>query len=152
MTSYKEEGGVLHVAYTKDIPEYLLKIADIYEGKMDNRIGLNFPMDIVMKYIKTISTKELILEKYISSVKYVIVYKKGDKGTKQHELMHAKYYMDIEYRKSIEDKWSKMSEKSKKKVIDMLKRMGYDVENMSIVIDEFQAYYYTEKDNFFGKI
>jgi hypothetical protein len=143
----------LHAVYTKDIPEYLLKIADMYEGKMSNRIGLNFPMDIVVKYIKECvkDIKDCFLKKYVDKIKYVIVYKKGDKDTKEHELMHAKYYIDTEYKKRIDEMWYNMSEKSKTRVIEMLKRMGYNVNCMSIVIDEFQAYYYTESDNFFGK-
>lgn len=39
----------------------------------------------------------------------------------------------------------------KKKVIDMLLRMKYK-NDLEILIDEFQAYYFTEKSNFFGKI
>ena len=33
----------------------------------------------------------------------------------------------------------------------MLKKMGYPDDKEEILIDEFQAYYYTEKKNFFGK-
>lgn len=146
MTTYKEDKGVLHIIYTKEIPAYLLKISDIYEGKMDNRIGLNFPFDIAIKY------SENEFKKYKDKVKYVIVYKKGDKETKEHELMHAKYYNDSSYKKRIDDMWEKMNDKSKKRVVEMLRRMGYKVDNISIVIDEFQAYYHTEKSNFFGKI
>ena len=64
--------------------------------------------------------------------------------------MHAKYYMDEKYKENVNKIWKNMKESSKKKVIDMLKKMGYPEEE-NILIDEFQAYYYTEKKNFFGK-
>jgi len=137
---YKEVDNVLHIVYNDIIPDDIIKIADVYEGKIDNRIGINFPMDIVDKYNQ--------LKKY--NCNYVIVYKKGDKLTKEHELMHAKYYMDENYKEKIKKIWIDMDDKNKDKVKKMLKKMGYP-ENEDILIDEFQAYYYTEKLNFFGK-
>ena len=142
---YKEIDNVLHIVYTYIIPDEIIKIADIYEGKIDNRIGINFPMKIVESY-----EEECYIKKYNNSCEYVIVYKKGDKITKEHELMHAKYYMDKKYKEKILDMWKQMNDKNKDKVKKMLRKMGYpDDEN--ILIDEFQAYYYTEKSNFFGK-
>ena len=140
---YKEIDNVLHIVYKDVIPEYIIKIADIYEGKIDNRIGINFPMDIVKK-----DKGDNKLKKY--NCEYVIVYKKGDKLTKEHELMHAKYYMDNNYKENIKKIWREMDNKNKDKVKKMLKNMGYP-DNEEILIDEFQAYYYTEKANFFGK-
>jgi hypothetical protein len=144
---YREIDNVLHIVYTDIIPEEIIKIADIYEGKIDNRIGINFPMEIVEKYK---GENEIKKNNYNNSCEYVIVYKKGDKITKEHELMHAKYYMDKNYKEKIINIWREMEDKNKDKVKKMLKKMGYpDDEN--ILIDEFQAYYYTEKSNFFGK-
>ena len=40
---------------------------------------------------------------------------------------------------------------SKQYILDMLLRMKYR-NDIDILIDEFQAYYYTENPNFFGKI
>ena len=47
--SFKVEENVLHIEYKKeeDIPLYIKKIADKYEGEMKNRIGFNFPMSFV---------------------------------------------------------------------------------------------------------
>ena len=69
---------------------------------------------------------------------------------KKKELESLKYYMDEKYKENVNKIWKNMKESSKKKVIDMLKKMGYPEEE-NILIDEFQAYYYTEKKNFFGK-
>lgn len=141
---YKEVDNILHIIYTDKIPDDLIKIADIYEGKIENRIGINFPINIVDEY-----KGETQIKKY-ENIKYVIVYKKGDKITKDHELMHAKYYIDEEYKDKIKKMWRDMEDKNKDKIKKMLKKMGYP-NNEDILIDEFQAYYYTEKKNFFGK-
>jgi hypothetical protein len=140
---YKDVNNVLHIIYTDNIPEDVIEIADIYEGKIKNRIGINFPMNIVDKY-----KGDSNIKKY--NCDYIIVYKKGDKLTKEHELMHAKYYMDEKYKEKVKNIWKDMEDKNKDKVKKMLKKMGYP-ENEDILIDEFQAYYYTEKTNFFGK-
>ena len=141
---YKEVDNVLHLIYNDIIPDDIINIADIYEGKINNRIGINFPMNIVHKY-----KEDTHIKKY--DCEYVIVYKKGDKLTKEHELMHAKYYMDEKYKEKIKKIWKDMEDKNKDKIKNMLKKMGYP-DNEDILIDEFQAYYYTEKTNFFGKI
>ena len=145
---YKLVDGVVHIVYSSIIPTYIEEIADMYEGKIENRIGINFPIYIAMKY----NRKEIdnIIQFKEQNAKYVVVYKKGDKLTKEHEMMHAKYYMDEKYKENVNKIWKNMKESSKKKVIDMLKKMGYPEEE-NILIDEFQAYYYTEKKNFFGK-
>lgn len=144
---YKCIDGVVHIVYSTIIPTYVEEIADIYEGRINNRIGINFPINLVTKY----KGKGVDNITQFKEGKYVVVYKNGDKLTKEHELMHAKYYMDEDYKKKVNDMWYSMRESSKVKIIEMLKKMGYPEENDDILIDEFQAYYYTEKKNFFGK-
>lgn len=146
---YKYSDNIIHIIYKNNIPRYIEDIANLYEGDISNRVGVNFPISILEKYKGNKENNEKLL-KY-SEAKYVIVYKKGDKITKEHELMHAKYYIDDEYKKKVREFWYDINESSRKKIILMLKKMGYP-ENTEILIDEFQAYYYTEKKNFFGKI
>lgn len=136
---------ILFVAYD-DIDEIieLQPFADKYEGKINGRYGLNFPFHL-MKSKKP--------SKFISNIlkydaEYIIVYKKGDIVTKKHEMQHAKYYIDSEYRESIKKMWESFDSKYKSNVISMLGKMGYPDH---VILDEFQAYYYTEKTNFFGK-
>jgi hypothetical protein len=143
---YKYSDNIIHIIYKNNIPNYIEDIANLYEGDISNRVGVNFPISILEKYK---GHKGKLLQ--YSEAKYVIVYKKGDKMTKEHELMHAKYYIDDEYKKKVKEFWYDINESSRKKIILMLKKMGYP-ENTEILIDEFQAYYYTEKKNFFGKI
>lgn len=146
---YKCIEEVLHIVYNSSIPRYIINIADKYEGKVPDRIGINFPMNFVINSCKSFDIFDI--KKYIEEAKYVVVYKKGDKLTKDHELLHAKYYIDDKYKKSVQSIWDGMKKESKKKVVYMLKKMGYDSDREDIMIDEFQAYYYTEKPNFFGK-
>lgn len=146
---YKCVDEVLHIVYNKEIPKYINDIANKYEGDIPERIGINFPMSFFNSISSNIFNSCEIM-KYKDNAKYIVVYKKGDKITKDHELLHAKYYIDEKYKDNVKSIWDNMNKESKKKVINMLKKMGYP-EKEEIMIDEFQAYYYTEKPNFFGK-
>jgi len=155
MVEYISKDKTLHIIYKniKDIPSYINIISDEYEGKIEDRIGLNFPLTFVYKCEKNkkISKKEAHdLKKY--DIEYIIVYKKGDVMTKIHEELHAKYYTDIEYKKKVKEYWNSLNKSSKEKVLSLLEKMKYPKDNEEILIDEFQAYFYSEKKNFFGKL
>ena len=142
------EHSIVHVIYEQynEIKE-LEPIAEEYEGKINGRYGFNFPFNIIRKDNKSkIITN--IMKHNDMKPNYVVVYKKGDIMTKKHELQHAKYYIDKEYRETVQKMWDSFDSKYKSNVISMLKRMGYPEH---VMIDEFQAYYFTEKSNFFGK-
>lgn len=137
---------ILFVIYD-DIEEIqeLQSFADKYEGKISGRYGLNFPFHV----IKTTKKPTKFISKILKyKAEYLIAYKKGDIITKKHEMQHAKYYIDSEYRESIKKMWDSFDTKYKSNVISMLGKMGYPEH---VMLDEFQAYYYTEKTNFFGK-
>ena len=143
---YQTLHRILHIIYTsedktsKDF-QNLNQIANRYEGNISSRIGFNFPMNIV--------ETSNFLRKYEAD--YIIVYKKGDILTKKHELLHAKYFLDKEYRVSIQILWDSISSSSQSSILAMLLKMKYP-NDMTILLDEFQAYYYTEKKGFFGKM
>ena len=142
------KNGVLHIVYKEknDISEEIISFANAYEGNIPERIGFNLPVDAMIKHDpRHPFVKECIKDQ----VKYVIVYKKNDVLTMNHELCHAKYGMDEKYRKDVATLWDSFSEKYKKNVKEMLKRMKYP-EKDDIILDEFQAYYFTEK-GLFGK-
>jgi hypothetical protein len=90
---------VLHIIYNqKDIKsqelENIREIASIYENtNVSSFIGYNFPI----KFVPSTS----FLYKYNKHVDYIIVYKDGDVKTKEHELCHARFYMDKDYKESI---------------------------------------------------
>jgi hypothetical protein len=134
---------VLHIIYREihDISDIIYDIANAYEGFIPGRIGFNFPMRLVKKLHPTCT-----IAKYDAD--YVIVYKKGDIATKRHEVQHAKYDMDPSYRKDIQTLWDSLSINFQEKVRSTLGRMNYP-DRPSLLLDEFQAYYFTEKKNFF---
>jgi hypothetical protein len=143
---YEISQNVLHAIYCdKDIPglefKHLDHIATMYEGAVKNRVGFNFPMTIV--------PKSSPIKKYTAA--YVVVYKKGDIPTKKHELRHAMYFLDSNYKDSILSLWKSFSVATQSSIRSMLLKMNYP-DNQDILLDEFQAYYFTEKSNFFGKL
>lgn len=137
---------IIHIIYDKyDEIKELEPIAEKYEGKINGRYGFNFPFNII--HSVNIKSKLInIITKY-NQAQYVVVYKKGDIMTKKHELQHAKYYIDNEYRESVKKLWNSFDSKYKIKVTSMLQKMGYPEH---VMLDEFQAYYFTEKPNFFN--
>jgi hypothetical protein len=149
---------VLHIIYRTihDITSTIYAIANTYEGFIPGRIGFNFPMRLVRKLHPTSDMAQYDAD-------YVIVYKKGDIATKRHEVQHAKYDMDPVYKKDVQTLWDSFSTEMQEKVRSTLRRMNYPVDPMSerpsvlserpsvhsLLLDEFQAYYFTEKKNFF---
>ena len=143
---YQTFHRILHIIYTdKDKTsidfQNLNQLANRYEGNISSRIGFNFPMNII--------EKSNTLRKY--DVDYIIVYKKGDVLTKKHEMRHAMYFLDSEYRLSIQKLWNSLTSSTQSSILSMLLKMKYP-NDIKILLDEFQAYYYTEKKGFFGKI
>jgi vacuolar-type H+-ATPase subunit E/Vma4 len=137
---------IVHIIYDKyDEIKELEPIAEKYEGKINGRYGFNFPFNII-KSVNIKSKLINIITKY-NDAQYIVVYKKGDVMTKKHELQHAKYYIDNEFRESVKKLWDSFDSKYKTKVISMLQKMGYPEH---VMLDEFQAYYFTEKPNFFN--
>jgi hypothetical protein len=114
-------------------------ISERYEGLLVNAEGYNFPAtyiektDIIYNFVKK------------NKIEYVIgVY---NSKSLEHEKLHAKYYLNEEYKRKIDEEWNMLDESKKNKITIFLKKLGY-CDN--VLIDEYQAYRYTEKDNFFG--
>jgi hypothetical protein len=99
-----------------------------YEGFVPGRNGYNFPN---------------------KDGSYTIAYIKGDILTKMHELRHAMYFFDSKYRKEVEDLWSSFSCEDRTVIEKFLAKCGY---HKDMFLDEFQAYWFTEKNprKFFG--
>jgi hypothetical protein len=140
---------ILHVVYDakNSLPNDIEKIASFYEGHVSGRVGYNFPMKTVIEY-KSRSKNETCVSAYTEKADYVIVYKKGDIITKKHELQHAKFFMDSSYREEVALLWKRFSSRFQERATNMLKKMNYPDH---VLLDEFQAYYFTESSNFFGK-
>lgn len=136
-----------------EMTRYIDPISIFVEGTTkDTRIGHNFSYNDFKKYVLSLKyhtneIKELLSLTKKHNVKYIIAFIVGDVQTKKHELQHAKFYIDDEYRQHIYKLWNNMDKKIQSHIVAFLQRLGYSNE---VIIDEFQAYYMTEKDNFFG--
>lgn len=117
----------------------LSKISKRYEQIETIAEGYNFPASFVEKsdVIYDIVKK--------NKIEYVIGIYSGKSF--QHEKLHAKYFLDVEYKNKIDKEWEELDETKRNKIIIFLKKLGYCDK---VIIDEYQAYRYTEKDNFFG--
>ncbi len=134
----KDEVLTLHFESNRNKMNDLLDpISNVYEGFLPNREGHNFPSSFI--------PKNHLLACYKEKCKYVIgIY--NSKSIK-HELLHAKYYIDVEYRSRIHKEWEELSEKTRSHIQSFLRRLGY---SDRVMIDEYQAYRYSEAANFFG--
>ena len=112
-------------------------ISDQYEGPIKHREGHNFPAAYI--------SHNHVLAKYKSAASYVIGF--YNSKSIQHELLHAKYFMDADYRDRIEHEWKQFEEPVRNRITTFIKRLGY---SEHVLLDEYQAYRYSEADNFFG--
>lgn len=143
---------VLHASYRikSDVPTELLRLADAYEGVMPQRMGWNLPFSFIKTYLSSPSLPPLLLHSMKNDLAdYLIVYPKNDLQTKKHELLHARYHMDSLYRKEVQALWSTFSFAEQEKVRRILLVLEYPNKE-EILLDEFQAYYFTESPRFFG--
>jgi len=136
----KVENKILIIRFkTKDyMNEILDPLSNQYEGKLTNRQGHNFPSDFI-------PNESHILSPYKSKCAYVIGMYNAEGMA--HELLHAKFYMDLTYRNKINKEWVELSDKHRTHITRFLKSMGYADK---VIIDEYQAYRYSESANFFG--
>ena len=143
--TFRIKDRVLHFIYQhlSEVPDFIITVCDAYEGSIKNRIGFNFPMSVV----KQIDPKSTLLS---YEADYFIGYQERDIMTKRHELQHAKYHMDPIFQGEVKKLWESFSLSFQKRTIQQLIKMNYP-NNPDILLDEFQAYYFTEKPNFFGK-
>jgi len=117
----------------------LSTISERYEGLTGALEGHNFPASYVHKSdaIYDVVKKHKIL--YVIGVYHVT--------SLEHEKLHAKYYLDATYKKKIDEEWAQLDDVKKEKIIQFLTKLGYCEK---VWIDEYQAYRYSEKANFFG--
>lgn len=141
--------GVLHGIYNtqKDLPKEVLSLATVYEGEIPGRVGWNIPFSF-LRCQEDVYSKSLI-NTYGKIAEYLVVYSKNDIQTKKHELLHAKYAMDQNYRKKIHTLWESLIPDDKTRIRNVLCQLHYP-DDPEIQLDEFQAYYYTERSSFFG--
>ncbi len=134
----KDDILIINFKGHKDKMNYLLDgISNSYEGIIKNRQGHNFPINLIPDNHK--------LAKYKNKCKYLIAV--INIKFLPHELLHAKYYLDNSYKMNIIEEWNNLNVLHKIHIENFLLKLGYNKEN---IIDEYQAYKYTENNNFFG--
>lgn len=112
-------------------------VSNAYEGPLLHREGHNFPASAI--------PSSHPLAPYKKTCSYVIATYRGD--AVKHELLHAKYFLDPAYRSKIQEEWFCLESKTRSHIEQFLKRLGY---SDKVLIDEYQAYRYSERPNFFG--
>lgn len=145
MLQFEVHHRVLHLLYGSQdtLPAECIALANEYEGYVPGRVGLNFPMSI--------AARTALFLPYQSAVDYIIVYRKGDLATKRHELQHARYFMEEDYRRAVQQEWDSWTDAYREKVIRVLtKQMNYPADSLDRLMDEYQAYQTTERISPFG--
>ena len=128
------------------------------DGKLDYFhywTGFNIPGDIFMKwsqnnmsdktYWETALAHAVFTKLDLEKPFYIIGGKKGDMKVIDHEIAHALYYINSEYKSEMEDltyNFYKTHRKDYSNMVKFLKKMGY---GQNVIKDEVQAYMSTSK-------
>lgn len=80
---------------------------------------------------------------------YIISNLVGDKGGYEHELAHAIYYLDEQYKIDMDNELKNVSSKIMKKLYKGLTKIGYPMNIQHIVDDEAQSWLATSHKNDF---
>jgi hypothetical protein len=110
--------------------------------------GFNVPGDVVLNFnflFQDITKKE---EKILNKIDYskaedfyILGVVKGDEETIQHEIAHAFYYLNKEYKKEMNNLLKQMPKRMRKRIEKELLSIGYCKQ---VLKDEIQAYLSTE--------
>lgn len=129
------QDDVLHVVFdSQNIPQELDDLGTLYEGKIKGRIGVNLPMYVLRENDPYHPFSQL-------DAQYIICYPSWGNQIKEHELLHAKYFIDPVYRQKIDRLWRRQSGSYQEKVYRRMKAYGYPED---VWIDEWQAYLFTD--------
>lgn len=119
-------------------------LSNAIEGAIANRLGHNFAL-------VDSDRQHAAFRKacgFPKQVRYVIATLDGDAHSIRHEMCHARYYMEEQYREVVRQVWEgQLTAAQRDAITAFLNRLKYDA---VAHVDEFQAYLVTEKANFFG--
>ena len=118
--------------------------------------GFNVPSDIIYKFLRAYPTYSFTNEEMalINALHpwlkanhqfYLIGAMQGDQETIKHEMAHAFWALDPQYRSNQQVNLDNMNDSIKKQMKTKLVAMGYRDDD-SILLDEIQAYLGTEND------
>ena len=136
MIQIQQKNNIIILRYSQldQMNRDLDPISDPVDGTIVGRTGHNFP-------IECIPSGHWLKSRVKDDVLYVIAYCGSDTLTLNHELLHARYHLDLEYRRQIQRQWEELSDKRKSYICRLLGQMGY---KPSVWIDEWQAYHFSE--------
>ena len=133
--------------YTRTIVREVRDASARYEGR-NPFVGFNLPArfvrrteSILWSKIHRKSTRKSNTKRKGNTIQYVIAYIDGDTESKEHELRHARYFLDKDYKTRVHHSWInlKVNNSSLYNLITYkLKNQGYKPE---VFEDEFGAYY-----------
>ncbi|KXZ52450.1 hypothetical protein GPECTOR_9g494 [Gonium pectorale] len=119
-------------------------LSNAAEGVIANRLGHNFAL-IDGNKLHSDFRRAAGLPK---QARYLIATLDGDAHSIRHEMCHARYHLQPEYRDTVQRVWTECLAAAQRDAITaFLNRLKYDA---VVHLDEFQAYLVTEKPNFFG--
>jgi hypothetical protein len=147
--------------YTRAVVREVRNASARYEGP-NQFVGFNLPTRFVHRsepiLWSKIHRKSILKEKRKSNkkekrksnkkdnrkshaIKYLIAYMEGDTESKEHELRHARYFLDKDYKARVHASWTHVKVNNPslyKKITEKLKDQGY---KQDVFEDEFGAYY-----------
>lgn len=133
--------------------EYARWYAKKYEGSFSypaDFVGFNLPLIVAKKCyevneLETPYDREMraIVERlFVNGARQYIIGAESLKGdTFDHEMAHALYYSDIEYRNEMDEVTNSLPDKSVARLRKNLSKIGY---HRGVIKDEIQAYMATE--------
>jgi len=130
------------IPYTKENKHLLEDIAIKYEGPISNRSAYNFPLVYAKDYV--INGKLFGIQltpKHEYCISYCISHSSSNDII--HEVLHALYFKDDKYRKLVKLLYESLDKRQSQRVQNYLLSLGYPT---YVIIDEFQAYYFTDTD------
>lgn len=131
--------------------------------------GYNIPGNIVLKFLHIfeyddITEREMSLidktdeilwdgfdefcENFSSGNFYLIAYMKGDTDTIDHEICHAAYYLNKDYKKAVNKLVKSLDKDLVDHMTEILIKMGY---NKAVCVDEINAYLSTSTTGYLKK-
>lgn len=115
--------------------ENVLAASARYEG-VNSFVGFNFP-------VTSVTPKETVLwqiYQHYPMIQYVIAYLEGDKSSLEHELRHARFYIDKTYQSRVKKAWERMKIEHPSDYKRIVKKLTNSDYQERVFVDEFQAY------------
>jgi hypothetical protein len=106
-----------------------------YEGP-NQFVGFNFP-------VTSVRPSETVLwqiYQHYPTIQYVIAYLKSDKSSMEHELRHARFYIDKPYQARVKNAWKRLKKLHPDEYDRIVRRLTASGYQERVFVDEFQAY------------